>query len=603
LQKAEPGKKLRQPIVVVLGHVDHGKTTLLDKIRGTTVALREPGDMTQHIGASLVPASVIEKIAEPLKAVVPFRLAIPGLLFIDTPGHEMFASMRKRGGSVADFAVLVVDVNEGVKEQTRESLELLRQRKVPFLVAANKIDRVPGWKSCENEPFLFCAKKQLPEALRALDERIYKLVGELGKAGFVADRFDKIRDFTRTVAVVPVSAKTGEGIPELLAVLAGLTQQYLRSRLLYVEGPGRGVVLEVKEEPGLGSTLDVILYEGTLREGDRIVVGTLDGVVETRVRALLMPKPLQEIRSPEDRFVRVEEVSAACGVKVVAAGLEGVVPGSPLYAVTSDAELEEAKRKIREEIESVRIRTDKSGVVVKADSLGTLEAMVEALRRHGVPIRVADVGHVARRDVIEAAISGREDKKLGVIIGFNVKVSKEAEVEAAKEGVKIILGNISYRILEEYLAWKRELEEKERLKKLEELVRPAKIRILPGCVFRRSDPAIVGVEVLGGVLKPGAPLIRSDGRKLGHVMQIQDKGVALREARAGSQVAISIRGNVMVGRHVDEGDVLYTDVPAQHAKQLLTEFRSYLSDDEVYVLREIVELKKKLDPLYGMISV
>ncbi|MEM4475407.1 MAG: translation initiation factor IF-2, partial [Fervidicoccaceae archaeon] len=544
---------------------------------------------------------VIEEIARPLKALIPFKLTIPGLLFIDTPGHELFASLRRRGGSVADFAVLVIDVNEGVKEQTDESIELLRQRKVPFLVAANKIDRVPGWRPQPNEPFILSAKKQSKEALRALDDRIYRLIGQLAERGFLSDRFDRIRDFTKTVAIVPVSAKTGEGVAELLAVLAGLTQQYLKDKLVYAEGLGRGVLLELKEEPGLGLTADAILYDGALRRGDTIVFGSSTGAVVTRVRALLMPKPLQEIRSPEDRFVSVEEVHAACGVKIVAPRLEEAVPGGTFYSVANEAEIEEYKRRVIEEIESVRIKTDKSGLVVKADTLGTLEALVEALRKRDIPVRLADVGHIVRRDVIEAAVSLRESRSLGVILGFNVKLTKEAELEAAREGVKVILGNITYRIIEEYEEWKRRLELEEVMRELETIVRPAKIRIIPGCVFRRSEPAIVGVEVLGGVLRPGAPLMRSDGRRLGVVMQLQDKGRAVEQARAGAQIAISIRGNVMVGRHVEEGDVLYTDVPDAHARALLTKFRQMISDDEVYVLKEIAEIKRRTDPLYALV--
>ena len=597
----DPGKRLRQPIVVVLGHVDHGKTTLLDKIRGTAVARREPGEITQHVGASVVPARVIEEIAAPLKKLIPIKLKIPGLLFIDTPGHELFANMRRRGGSVADFAIVVVDINEGVKEQTKESIEILRQRKVPFLVAANKIDRIVGWRSFPNQPFIISIQRQSPQVVRELDEKIYKLVGQLGMLGFNSDRFDRIRDFTRTVAIVPISAKTGEGIPELLAVLAGLTQQYLANRLVYAEGPAKGVVLEKKEEPGLGSTIDVIIYDGVIKRGDTIVVGSLSEPIVTRVRALLMPKPLQEIRSPEDKFVKVDEVYAASGVKIAAPELDEAIAGSPLYVVEREEDIEEIKRKVMEEIESAIIRTDKTGVVAKADTIGTLEALVEALRRNNIPVRQADVGPISKRDVLEASVSKEKDVTLGVILGFNVKVTKEAEQEARKAEVKIFVNNVIYRLLEDYLEWRRKTKELERLKELESLVRPAKIRILPGYVFRRSDPAVVGVEVLGGVLRPGTPLMRSDGRKLGTVMQIQDKGQPVREARAGMQVAVSIRGNIMIGRHVDEGDIIYSDVPDQHARKLLREFKSDISDDEVMVLREIAEIKRKTNPFYAMV--
>ncbi len=591
--------RLRQPIVVVLGHVDHGKTTLLDYIRGTTVARREPGEITQHVGASVVPAHVIEQIASPLRKLIPIKLRIPGLLFIDTPGHEMFSNLRRRGGSVADFAILVVDINEGFQPQTYEALEILRQRRVPFLVAANKIDKIPGWRPQPGQPFLYSARKQDPRVLERLDELLYRIVGHLASQGFTSDRFDRIKDFTKVVAVVPVSAKTGEGVPELLAVLAGLTQQYLAKRLVYAEGPARGVILEVKEEPGLGTTIDVIIYDGVLRRGDLIVVGGLQEPIVTRVRALLMPKPLQEIRSPEDRFIRVEEVYAAAGVKIAAPGLDKAVAGAPILVVSSLDELERVKEAVMAEIESLRIQRDVKGVVVKADTLGTLEAIVEALRSRGIPVRLADVGPVSRRDVIEAAVTAREDRYLGVILAFNVKILPEAEELASREGVRIFSHNIIYRLMEEYEEWVKAEKEKEKRRELERLVRPGKIRILPGYVFRRSDPAIVGVEVLGGIIKPGYPLMRSDGRRIGEIMQIRDRDKTLKEARAGQEVAISIRGRVMVGRHVDEGDVLYTDVPSEHARLLSTRFADEISDDEKLVLSEITRIKRRGNPLYG----
>lgn len=592
-------KVLRQPIVVVLGHVDHGKTSLLDKIRGTAVAKREPGEITQHVGASVVPARVIEEIAEPLKKLIPIKLRIPGLLFIDTPGHELFANMRRRGGSVADFAILVVDIIEGVKEQTVEAINLLRERRVPFLVAANKIDKIPGWRPYEDTPFIISIKRQEKRVADALDNRIYSLVGQLGEHGFQSDRFDRIKDFTRTVAIVPVSAKTGEGIAELLAVIAGLAQQYLEKRLVFAEGPGKGVVLEVKEEPGLGHTIDVILYDGVIRRGDTIVLGSLSGPIVTKVRALLMPKPLDEMRSPEDKFNRVEAVYAASGVKISAPNLDSAVAGSPIFVVEREEDIPEVSKKVMEEIERARIRTDNVGVVVKADTLGTLEALIEALRRENIPIRLADVGPISKRDVLEASISREKDETLGVILGFNVKVLKEADEESKLSDVKIFLNNVIYRLVEEYLSWRKMMKETERKRLLDSLVRPAKVKVLRGYVFRRSDPAIVGVEVLGGVLKPNAPLMREDGRRVGVVMQIQDRGKSLHEARKGQQVAMSIKGNVMVGRHFDEDDVLYTDVPGHHAALLLREFKNELGEDELEVLNEIIKLKRREDPFYG----
>lgn len=593
---------MRQPIIVVLGHVDHGKTTLLDKIRGTAVARKEPGEITQHVGASVVPASVLKKLAEPLRKYFPkLVIEIPGLLFIDTPGHELFSNLRKRGGSVADMAILVVDIIEGFQPQTVEAINILKEKKVPFVVAANKIDRIEGWKPHADTPFLESIRDQSPRTLSLLEEKIYGLVGKLYEHGFEAERFDRVRDFRRTVAIVPISAKTGEGIPELLALIAGLSQQFMKKRLVTSEEPAKGVVLEVKEEPGLGTTIDVIIYDGVLRRNDVFVVAGRNGPIVTRVRSLLMPRPLQDMRMHEGRFINVDLVTAATGVKVAAPGLEDALAGSPFYVVPSDDKVEEYRRITQEEVSQIRFRAESDGVVLKADTLGTLEALIEAMRRENIPVKLADVGHVTRNDVIEASVVKKSKPEYGVILSFNVKVLPEAEELIAKEGIPVFKHNVIYQLLEEYFKWYREFKEQEKTRIMESLVRPGKIRVIPGAVFRRSEPAIVGVEVLGGRIKPNYPLMTSDGRSIGTVMQIRDRDNVLKEAIVGQQVAISIKGKVMVGRHIDEGDILYTDIPRDHVRLWLTTFNSELSDDEKLVLKEIISIKRKSDPLYGMV--
>ena len=587
--------KLRQPIVVVLGHVDHGKTSLLDKIRSTAIAAKEAGGITQHIGASIVPADVIEKIAEPLKKVIPIKLTIPGLLFIDTPGHELFSNLRRRGGSVADFAILVVDITKGFQNQTYESLDLLKSRRVPFLVAANKIDRIPGWNSMPDTPFLESYPKQSDAARRALEEAIYgRVVLPLSEQGFSADLYLRIKDFTRTVAVVPVSAKTGEGIADLLAVLAGLAQQYLRKRLMYAEGPARGSVLEVKEIPGLGTVVDAIIYDGVLRVGDTIVLNGKNGPIVTTVKSLLLPAPLSDMRAKGVKFVNVDEVRAAAGVRIAASGLEDALPGSALQVAASQEEAAKIAESLRAEVKELIFRGENEGVIVKADTLGTLEALLEALKRQGVPVRAADIGNVSKSDVIDAAFSKKKDRSLGAVLAFNVKVLPEAEEEARKEGVKIFVDNVIYHLLDQYFEWRQRLKEEELQERLNQLVRPGKFVIIPGYVFRRSNPAIVGIEVQGGVIRPGYPLISEKGRELGRIMAIKDNDKSLDMARTGDKVAISIEGKILVGRHVDEGETVYTDVPVDHAIKLVTEFRAVISDDELQVLKEIAELKRKL---------
>ena len=325
---------IRQPIVVTVGHSDHGKTTLLDKIRGSTVTSMEPGMLTQNVGATLIPVETIKETCGNLLERFNIKLEIPGLLLIDTPGHAAFTSIRKRGSSIADLAILVVDITEGIQEQTDESIKILKEFKTPFLVAATKIDRVEGWIPNKKSCFLDSFNKQPEWVRQRLDERFYKLVGQFSERGFDSERFDRINDFKQTVAIVPCSGVTGEGIPELLVMLAGLAQAFLKDQLEVSKGIGRGSILEVKEMKGLGTTLDVILYDGEIRKGDWIIIGGREPIV-TRVKALLKPRPLKEIRV-EKQFESIDYVFAASGVKISAPGMEGAVAGSPIVFVSDE---------------------------------------------------------------------------------------------------------------------------------------------------------------------------------------------------------------------------------------------------------------------------
>jgi translation initiation factor eaIF-5B len=591
-------RKLRQPIVVVLGHVDHGKTTLLDKIRGTALVKKEPGEMTQEVGASFVPKSVIESLAQPLRKIINVKLEIPGLLFIDTPGHELFANLRRRGGSVADFAILVVDIVEGFQKQTYESIQILKERKVPFVVAANKIDRIPGWKPQDTSSVLLSLDKQSPQVRDLLDQYVYKLVVQLAEVGFNSERFDRIKDFTKYVAIVPVSGKTGEGIAELLALIAGLAQAYMKGKLKYAEGPARGVVLEVKEEPGIGHTIDVILYDGILRKNDQFVLAGLNGPIVTKVRSIFVPRPLSDIRFAKTELTAIDEIQAAAGVKISAPGLEEALAGSPLIVANTDAEVEAAKKQIEEEIKGVRFYDSTiNGIIVKADSIGSLEAIVNELRRRGIPVRLADVGPISKRDLLEAELVKKEAKEYALIGAFKVKPLPGLEIPS---DVKLVSSNIIYQLIDEIEKIIQLAKETEKRRTLDKLVLPAKFKILPGYVFRRSDPVIVGVEVLGGILRAKSPVMDSEGRPIGEIQQIQDNKKPVEQVSKGSEVAVSIKGNVMVGRQIDEGDLLYTDVPKEDLEILLTRYSDLVTDDMKEVIKEIIAIRRAKDPTYGL---
>jgi len=589
---------IRQPIVSVLGHVDTGKTLLLDKIRKSTVQAREVGGMTQHIGASFFPVEILKEISGPLLERVGGDVRVPGLLVIDTPGHEVFANLRRRGGGVADIAILVIDVFKGFEAQTYECIDILRARRTPFLVAANKIDRIPGWRSKSDSSFLESYGGQDSYVQQLLDEHLYQIMGKFSQIGFNAERFDRIKDFTRTVAMVPTSARTGEGIPELMAVLTGLTQQYLQARLRTTEGPAKGTVLEVKEETGLGITLNVIIYDGILRKGGIIVVGGKMKPILTNVRAILLPRPLDEIRDPRDKFSSVDEVAAAAGVKIAAPDLEEAIAGAPIYVVPSQDRIDEYIKIVSDEVEKLKITTDIDGIVLKTDALGSLEAIVESLERNKVPVRLANVGDVSKRDVTEAVIVKERVPLYGTVLAFNVRILPDAEEEANNRRIPIFRHNVIYHLTDDYLRWVSSEKEALLRSEFDSLIKPAKMRVLPGYVFRKAKPAIVGIEVLAGKIRPRVRLLTTEGKEVGEMLQIQDKGEPVPEAETGKQVAISI-DKAVVRRHFDEGDILYVRVPEQHAKNLLSKFQDRLTVEELEALNELVVVMKKTSPFWA----
>ena len=579
---------IRQPVVSVLGHVDHGKTRLLDRVRGTTVQSREAGAITQHIGATEVPIDHIYQMCSSIIGQQKFN--VPGLLFIDTPGHQAFMTLRTRGGSLADLAVLVIDIKEGLMPQTIESIRILKQFKTPFVIALNKIDTIQGWQSEEGRPFVVSEKMQQEHTLEMFNERFYNVVAQMAQEGIASDRYDRIDDFTKTVALVPISAKEGEGIQDLMLILIGLAQRFLESRLEKGEGPGKGTILEMKEERGLGKTLDIILHSGTLRRGDMVALGTRGAPIVTRIKAILKPKPLDEIRDPRDRFDSVKELNAAAGVKISAQNVEGVIAGAPIVVVDgpNDPLIDTIKEESR-----IKVEIGDVGVTIKADAVGSLEALAFEANKAGIPIRKYGIGEITRRDIVEAAYGEPEHS---VILGFNVEMSKDAETEQFNQPINVFTNPIVYQLIDEYILWRDEAKKKTEIDKRAEFSFPAKVLLLPNCTFRVSKPAIVGVRVLAGKIRPGAKLITSSGGDAGRIRSIHSGEDSMREASQGEEVAIGLDG-VTAGRQINEGDELYVDLLESSVIQL-TEMD--LTGDEKDTMDETLAIKRKEDLFWGM---
>ncbi len=587
---------LRTPIVAVLGHVDHGKTSLLDRIRGSAVSEGESGAITQHIGATAVPLETISGIAGEL--VDPDDFDLPGLLFIDTPGHHSFTTLCSRGGALADIAVLVIDVNDGFQPQTEEAVEILKRTGTPFVVAANKVDTVPGWNPQPETPIQASMAAQSDRATSDLESNVYELIGQLSDAGFSADFYWRVQNFQRNIGVVPVSAETGEGVADLLTVMMGLSQRYMREEMeIDVTGPGAGTVLEVKDERGFGATLDVVLYDGTVREGDTIVVGGEEGAIVTEVRALLRPQPLAEIRT-EKQFEQVPSLSAAAGIKIAAPDLDRAMAGAPVRVAHED-DVDDVIREVEQEIAQIEVDTEDEGVVVKADTLGSLEAIASAMKEAEIPILRAEVGDVAPRDVAVAETAHEETNR--VILGFNVDVLSDTEQELDESEVELFSHDVIYQLVEDYEAYVDEIQRAQQETVLDKIVRPARFRILQDHTFRQNDPAVVGVEIVSGTVQNNRNVALFDGdepERVGELSGIQEQGDDVEEARAGNRVSVAIDGPT-VGRDIEEGDELWTELPEKHAKILEQELTEEITADERETLKAYLDRRRNKDPFWG----
>lgn len=569
--------EVRQPIITVCGHVDHGKTSILDRIRGTKIADGEAGGITQKISFTTLPKETIESRAGKVLDLFKIKVDIPGFLLIDTPGHAAFTNLRKRGGSLADLAVLVIDINEGIKPQTAEVLQILKANKTPFIIALNKLDNISGWK--QGEYFYENINKQALRISQEFDEKFFTIVGALNSYGFSPELYTKIKDFTKNIAIVPCSARTGEGISEIIAVLVALSQKFLQQRIALKE-EAKGVILEVKKEKSI-NFLESILYDGTLKVNDEIIIASFGKPIVTKIRSLQEALPLSR------GYGAVESVKAATGVRMQVTTKEEVLSGMPFQIAKN---LKEVESEFSKEI-SEALELDDRGIFIKAESLGSLEALLFLLKQKQIPVIKADIGPITKKDILFAGSLPEQER---VLLAFNVNFEEGVE---AVPGVKIIQNDIVYKLIEDFEDWRKAKQIEMERAKLAELPSLVKITILP-YVFRNSNPAIFGVRVEGGVLKHDIHLINRDGEKIGHVKAMQHEKQNIQEAEKGKEVAMSMPG-VTFDRQLKQGESLYSDL-AESQFRKFKENKNLLTQDEIRTLQEIAEIKRRQNVTWGV---
>ena len=577
---------LRCPISCIMGHVDTGKTKLLDKIRHTSVQEGEAGGITQQIGATQFSRDTLIAQTQCLQAKDPFDINLPGLLVIDTPGHESFTNLRSRGSSLCDIAILVIDLMHGLEQQTIESITMLRNKRAPFIVALNKIDRCYDWQTVRDRSSREALECQSESVRQEFKDKSERIIVQLMELGLNSKLYWENDDLARTVSLVPTSAVTGEGIPDLLRMLITLTQERLTEKLMFMDVL-QCTVLEVKVIDGLGHTVDVILVNGTLREGDTIVVSTLEGPVVTTIRGLLTPPPNKEMRVKSE-YVHHKEITGAVGVKLVATDISRAVAGTTVLVKQEEDDIEDIKEEVQSDLTSVykALSTENKGVTVHASTLGALEALLQFLRDEctpPIPVCHVSIGPIHKKDVMRANIMNeRGHPEFASILAFDVKADTEADEMAEELKVRIFKADIIYHLFDQFTAYMSKFIE-ERRKAAESIaVHPVVLKIMPQHIFNKKDPMVFGVEVVDGILKIGTPLVipSNDFLFIGNVIGIENNRKEIQQAKKGSSVAIKISNpsnpNITYGRQFDHNGAVYSRISRESIDALKEFFKTYV---------------------------
>ncbi|KAG6365856.1 hypothetical protein INS49_000032 [Diaporthe citri] len=594
---------LRSPICCILGHVDTGKTKLLDKIRQTNVQEGEAGGITQQIGATYFPVEAIKQKTQVVNQDGKFEFKVPGLLVIDTPGHESFSNLRSRGSSLCNIAILVVDIMHGLEPQTLESMRMLRERKTPFVVALNKIDRLYGWKKIENNGFQESLALQGKAVQNEFKNRLDQTKVAFAEQGFNAELFYENKQMSKFVSLIPTSAHTGEGIPDMLKLILQLTQERMVGSLMYLSEV-QATVLEVKQIEGFGMTIDVILSNGIMREGDRILLCGTEGVIKTNVRALLTPEKLKELRL-KSQYVHNKEVKAALGVKIVAPGLEKAIAGSRLLVAGPDDDEDDIEDELESDLETLFSRVERTGrgVSVQASTLGSLEALLDFLKDCKIPVANVGIGPVSKRDIMQCGIMLEKSPDYAVMLCFDVKVEKDAQSYAEENGIKIFTADIIYHLFDQFTKHMDDLLEKKKEDSKMLAVFPCVLK--PVAVFNKTGPIVVGVDVVEGQLKVNTPISAVKHNPTTGVKEIVAMGRVTSIEREHKQIPVCKKGQPSVavkiemgghqptyGRQLEESDTLYSAISRASIDCLKEFYRKDVSNDEWQL---IVKLKPLFD--------
>ena len=560
---------LRSPICTVLGHVDAGKTSLLDMLRESNVQKKEAGGITQKIGTTFMKKESIEEITKEINK----EIKIPGIIYVDTPGHECFSAIRLCGLLISDIIIIIVDIFKGLEQQTIECINLLHEYKKPFIIAVNKIDRLNGWKS--NTPNMSTClknvlKNQNKNTLSILDDHINKICNQLSSYGFHSSLYYKNNDIKYTISIVPISAKLGFGLPDLIMLINVLSQQMISSKLTVTNKVDGGYIIEKIKDKKYGNLLSSLLINGKIKNNDCIMLlDENDNIVEFQLKHLYEPIEGLEVKDSLN-ILLVPEINTQLPFIIKCNDELNPKPGTPFYVVNKDN-----KTKIYELLEKYKnkylnpnkIKLEKYGIQINAKTYNSAQGLGELCNTKGIQISKIMIGDINKINLMklnnkyENLNKTKNDftfnKRYMVILAYDTCVSDELLKMAEDMNIKIMTNKLIYQLVEEYENHVVKLD-KEFKNQYPNLRKPCEIKIIDKFVFHKKDPIIIGVSVTKNNLHIGMVIeaiidkknvdkknidkknIGKMAIKLGKITSIKKHDKQIEEAKENDVVCIKI---------------------------------------------------------------
>ena len=596
-------KDFKSPVVSFMGHVDAGKTSLMDCIRGTKIQQGEAGGITQSIGSSFVPIEHIRDVTKNIKGKFSVEHNIPGVLIVDTPGHSAFSSMRDRGSSLCDLAILVIDINKGIQPQTEESIKMLKEKNVPFVIAATKIDMIYGWKKTSEINLRKVLKEQEESTTQIMQSMMEDLKYEFSKLDIDAVFYFNNKTPNKTYSIVPISTQTNEGLSDLLSLLVYISQNWMSKKITYKDTLD-ATIMESILDPKLGWVLDVILSNGTLNVGDKITVTTQEGVKISSVRNILTPPQLTQDRTKVS-WTNNTSIKASQGIRIIGSNLENCIAGSSIFKIENNEveTIEKAKQEFDKFWKS--FEWDNKGVCLVAPTIGELDAAYNLLKLEQIPIAKGEISNFSKK-VADRYFSLTEEEQLKenkIIFYFHSKAitgKQEDEYSSLCKdlGLTFLHNMVIYQLIDQYKDTKKKFLEERKKENSEKgkAIFPCELQILKDHVYMKggNDDLLFGIKVRAGRLLKGTPIITEKKVKLGKVTSIQKNHKEISEAKLRDEVCIRIKNesNISFGRQFVSSDKLISELSRDSIDELKLNFRDEMEKSD---WKLVIEHMGKLD--------